>query len=139
MGTKYIIDASVVVKWFALENEENIEEATRLFNDIKLQLIIPLSVDYLFVEVINVLCSGRKFKKDKLLEAIAILYNLQFQTSPITRNLLEQAVQMTLKYNQTLYDALYLSLAKRENTKLITADKALLKVKAFTLPLSDYK
>jgi len=122
---KKVIDASVLVKIFT--TEENSNEAIALIQshiEGKQLLIVPALA---FLEVLNAL----RYKKQDLKilqQANQDLYNLQLHTESINHFLLNQALEISLKYNLSIYDALYAALAANFGVTLITADKALANV-----------
>jgi len=117
-----VIDASIIVKWFS--EEIGSKEALNLKDDHinrKTLLIVP---ELAFFEVIN----APRYKKqieDKLSKVNKDLWGLQLYIEKINPFLLEKSIELALKYNLSIYDAIYLALSNLYNSPLITADKAL--------------
>lgn len=122
---KKVLDASVIVKLFV--NEEYSEKSLNLINDYeaeKIEIVVP---DFLYVEVINALRYKKKDERE-LKKAAQHLFNLELKTEKISYELLSKSIFLSLKYNLTVYDSLYLSLAQFNGCSLITADKELHKI-----------
>lgn len=137
----YIIDASVVIKWFSDLNENNLNKAELLRNDYLNKKIYLIAPDILIAEISNALSYNPNFDCDRTLKAVDSLYLLDIKFIRISRKLIEESVVLRYEKNITIYDSIYLSLAKLLNIQLITADKKLLdKVKDMgnIVFLSDY-
>lgn len=138
MGTKYIIDTSVAIKWITSDKEENIKEAHLLFRNIVEKNIEAISLDFLLSELTNVLLTGRKFTQEKIFAALDTVIDSSIKLVPVNIRLLKSAISLAAQYNQTIYDGLYLALAKQENAVVITADKKQARVADLSIPLWEY-
>lgn len=118
----YVIDTSVVVKWYNQENEEYILKAQKILDDFGQGRISLLAPDLIGIELINVFIKGKKLKSVE----IKILLNNFFQLPLImkepTEQLLFQANVTAQENNITSYDALFVALAKLEECQLISDD-----------------
>lgn len=116
-----IVDASVAIKWFV--PEVHAKAAVRVLDE-KFKLLAP---DLIFAEFGNILWKKCRLKELTLPIAKAILDD--FKRVPLVlrtnENLLNEAWQIATQYNCTVYDSLYVAMAKIEQGILITADKAL--------------
>jgi predicted nucleic acid-binding protein len=117
----FIVDASVVLKWFVPEIHSN---AARRLLDAPHQYLAP---DLLFTEVGNAI--WKKVRRGQLTaeegqELVADLVTVAVDTIP-TRGLVDEAYALAINTEQTVYDATYLVLAVRLKTQLITADQRL--------------
>lgn len=119
---KKIVDASVFVKWFL--NERGAEKARQLREEHIAGRILIVVPELAFLEVLNALRYKGK-SEDYLLKVNQLLCDTQLHVEKINTFLLDKAIQVALKYDLSLYDALYVSLANLFGTTLITADKAL--------------
>lgn len=129
----FIIDASVVFKWFSRENEKYFEESRNLLYRLKNGEIALFAPNFLLTEVTNVFYWKKKFDKKEIeifLEKI-IDCGINFADCP-ARNAREIFALM-VEYKITAYDALYLWLAKDRNLKLISADEKLLEIKELVI------
>jgi predicted nucleic acid-binding protein len=116
-----VVDASVAVKWFL--DEDYSEPARSLLVEAN-ALWVP---DLLFVEVANVL--WKRVRTGELGQDIAQdfmrdLTHLTLEIAP-TVELVEDALTVACLSGRTAYDALYLVLAMRQKTALVTGDEKL--------------
>lgn len=117
-----LIDASVIVKWFS--KEENSDKALRLKEghiSQELRLIIP---ELSLIEVINALRYKEK-DESKLKDANKTLQDIQLGIKSITKDLINKAIENALKYDITIYDSIYVSLAQMYGCPFVTADSTL--------------
>ncbi len=120
-----VVDASLVIKWFL--KEENSDKALKIREDHisgKTLLIVP---DLIFLEVTNAL-RYKKLDIKKISYINKSLWEFQFKIQEIDKFILDKAIENSIKYNITIYDALYVTLAQIHGTFLITADKELYKI-----------
>lgn len=122
-----VIDASVAIKWFVKHEEGKLQASYLLkkFKSEELEFIVP---DLLFYEVANAFKSfisakritfviGKRYIKKLIgLNLITINYS----------ELIDLALNLSIKFNITIYDASYLALAKLQNLPFYTADQKLL-------------
>lgn len=137
----YILDTSVVIKWFNQEREEHIDKASKIYQDFidgRINIIIP---NLLLLELINVLRIGKKLTKAEIKEIVNIIYRLPVTIEHPTQTVLIKTIEIAEKNNITAYDGLFLALAEAEDCQLISDDrKAHGKIRdEKVLMLSDYK
>ncbi|MDA4118778.1 MAG: type II toxin-antitoxin system VapC family toxin [Thaumarchaeota archaeon] len=134
---EYVVDSSVVVKWFLLESGSDI--ATRLRDDFatgRASLSVPT---LLFYEVMNAIRSSKLFGEADLAMVAGSLSKYKFGIWRPRGRLLEWTGELSLKEDVTVYDSCYVALAQRLGTKVITEDSELLqKFPDDTLPLPGY-
>mgnify|MGYP001604007726 CR=1 FL=1 len=122
---KKVLDASIIVKWFS--EESNSDKAIKLKDKHisgDIEIIVP---ELIFLEVLNSL--RYKTEKSSELEKInKILWDLQFIIVYLNKDILENATKIAIKEELTLYDSIYISIAKIMGVELITADEKLSKV-----------
>ncbi len=119
MVNRYVIDASVAVKWFI--PEINSEKAARLLDGTR-ELIAP---DLLLPEFGNILWKKVQLGEITPETSRQIIHNFKavmLQTYP-SELLLESAVDMANSLARTVDDCFYLALAFTEGCKLVTADR----------------
>lgn len=134
-----VLDASVIVKWYS--EEEDTEKALRirdLFCQNKINIIVP---DLMFYETANVVRYARGIV-DKEKEAILnniVLLNLDVVS--VSRHNLVKSLSLALKYDITIYDAIYLVIASQKKAVYVTADEKLKKKVALknVMLLSEWK
>jgi predicted nucleic acid-binding protein len=114
----FVVDASLVVKWFVPEIHA---EAARHWLDGRHDFVAP---DLLFPELGNVL--WKKVQRGELNAHVARrlvgdVLGVAVETVP-TRSLLEDALPVAISAGVTAYDAMYLTLAIRLDTQVVTGD-----------------
>jgi predicted nucleic acid-binding protein len=114
----FVVDASLVVKWFIPEIHS---EAARRWLGASHDYVAP---DLLFSEAGNTV--WKKVRRKELEEAegrqlVKDLGQVAVETVA-TRSLLEDALALALTAGITVYDAMYLALAVRLETEVITGD-----------------
>ncbi len=121
-----VIDACIGIKWFSSVNEEKVEYATLIQRkniNLELEIVIP---DLFIYEILNTLLIKKKSSVDdlKLCRKALSLMNLNIVIPD--DKLLDLAIELANILNLTYYDGIYLALAKRMDTILITEDKKIL-------------
>ena len=132
----FVIDSSVVTKWFVTENDS--EPAIGIRDDFAMGKVGLAAPTLLFYEVMNALRFSSTFKKDELVLASKSLSKYQFEVWRPRGKLLELSTQLSVEKDVTIYDACYVALAQRIGSKVITEDKELLaKFSKFAVPMTD--
>jgi predicted nucleic acid-binding protein len=119
--TQYVVDASVVIKWFI--DEVHAEAARRLQAE-HYDLLAPY---LLWPESGNIL--WKKVRRGELTTAESRLIWGGLERQPITifpSNLvIEPALEVAFDTDRTIYDSCYLALAMLVDCQLVTADQRL--------------
>lgn len=122
-GKTLVLDASVIVKWYSEEGDtEKALQIRDLFLKNKFNIMVP---DLMFYEIANVVRYARGIV-DKEKEAILnniVLLNLEVVS--VSRHNLIKSLSLALKYDITIYDAVYLVIASEKKGIYVTADKNL--------------
>lgn len=116
---KWVIDASVAVKWYIQENWN--EEA----DFILCQSSILTAPDFLLVESANIFWK-KVIKQELTCEESQINLNLLYQSIDrfVSSQLLySQSLQLAFEVNHSIYDMMYLSTALITDSIVITADR----------------
>ena len=123
----YVIDASVLTKWFVEHDEPDRDQALGL-KDLHVEGRSTIHVTELtFLEVLNAIRFGSRAKEEHGARAIAGLEELHLEVSNTDFQLLRKANAIAWAYKITIYDALYVALAEQLGFPLITADDAMVK------------
>ena len=134
---EFVVDASVVTKWFL--TELGTPEAIAVRDDFatgRIKLTVPT---LLFYEVINALRFSGQFTANELGIASRSLSRYRFGMWRPRGKLLELSAEISTKENLTVYDACYVALARRIESKVITEDAELLsKFPALTTPVRGF-
>ena len=117
-----VLDASIIIKWFQKEREENLLEAEDLLQKHKLEIISIHVPSLLMYELYNNLVRKNKTLIEPILE---FLTTTQLTEKPLNNVSILSSAMLAQKYLISFYDASYISLAKELNCDLITADNKL--------------
>jgi predicted nucleic acid-binding protein len=121
---KYVLDASVGIKWVIVELDS--DKATRLREDYRNtihELIAPESF------VIECAYSLTKKQRQRLVPDARALWDEIMLDAPILSpnlSLMDRAFDISVQNRHNLYDCLYVALAEREGCELVTADGKLI-------------
>ena len=130
----FVVDASVVLKWFLPEVHS---EAARKLLDASHQYVAP---DLLFPEVGNAV--WKKMRRGEVSREDAGVLVRDIAAIAVetiaARILFEDACAIALASGQTVYDATYLALAVRLETRLVTGDERLERTTAAIPELAEY-
>jgi len=118
-----VLDASVIYKWYA--DEDNSDKANKILEDYKSGKIEVSIPDLLILELSNALKFNPKITSSEINEIIDNIYALELNIIIPTIELIKSAVKLSYDYEITIYDAIYLALAKDLEFEFITADKKL--------------
>ena len=128
MSKTFVVDTSVCLK-LLFNDEIYFQEATNLFNsyaDKKIDLILPNITIY---ELANAIRS--KALSQKIVHSEADMYfkrlTAVFSNIVHMEDVMDICLKNAFKYNLSVYDATYITLAASHNTQLITADDKLVK------------
>lgn len=123
----YVVDASVLVKWFLHEQEGDRDRALAL-RDLHISgrstIIIP---QFAFLEVLNAVRFSPKAKEEDGETALEALQDLHLETKSAEFDLMRKANAIAWAYKIAIYDALYVALAEQVGYPLITADEVMVK------------
>jgi len=125
MAQKIVVDTSVLIKWIKTQNEELVNEARRLLNEVETK---PLDVHVpalLLYEIGNILLLITRLDPHGLANAIGHLEALPFIVAPPATPLLSRPARLGRELSLTFYDASFLAVAVELDCPLITADRRL--------------
>lgn len=116
--SRYVIDASVGIKWFIPEVHS--AEAQRLLSG-NHELLIP---DLFFPEVANILWKRVRRGEDTPEQARATLADFRIVPLQVyaSQALTQVALDIAMQMDRTVYDSLYLALAVSTQCQMVTAD-----------------
>ena len=117
-----VLDTSIVFKWLLNGNEPNRDAALNIIQDFlhsKIDVAIP---DFLYIEVANILATKSSVKERQLKESLDLLFSFDMNVYEITDSDVKEAAILAKEHKQTVYDMLFVVLAKRLKTTLLTAD-----------------
>ncbi|MEI6746026.1 MAG: type II toxin-antitoxin system VapC family toxin [Methylococcaceae bacterium] len=119
---RYVIDASVAIKWFVPRAEEdNLEQAMAILDLLSQGKIVCYQPSHFITEVIAVLS---RLCPEKASDDLIDLLNMDFHTVESTK-IYVTACELSIQLNHHTFDTLYHAVAlKTLDTTLITADEA---------------
>jgi len=118
----YVLDASVVLKWFLKDKEGEVEHALRLRNAFLAGSTQLLAPELLITETANVMRFKKGMDADTVKRAIASLWQMEIVV-PGSADVSDLATRLAFELDATVYDTTYLALAEISGAQLITADK----------------
>ncbi|MEH2299975.1 MAG: type II toxin-antitoxin system VapC family toxin [Nostoc sp.] len=117
--SRYVLDASVAIKWFVPEVHS--DKARHLLTS-NYTFLVP---DFFFAEVANVLWKRVRRGEDTADNAKQTLADLN--TIPLevylSRPLMPLALDIAIQNDRAVYDSLYLALAITQKCQMVTADE----------------
>jgi predicted nucleic acid-binding protein len=130
----FVVDASVVVKWFVPEVQS---EAARQWLESRHEFIAP---DLLFPEVGNTVWKKTRRGELTAAEGRRLAHDLSEIAVDVvpTRGLLPDAHELAYQTGLTVYDAMYVALAVRLETQAITADERLHRTAGLQAVIAPY-
>ena len=119
---EYVLDSSVIVKWFSFEEEEYVDKAAvilELYKENKIDILIPELVTY---EVSNALRYNKNFSSKEVREIIKYLVNLELNTINLNSHIIDEAIKYAYGNKITVYDAIFLVLSNVFKIPLVSAN-----------------
>ncbi|MFH1863901.1 MAG: type II toxin-antitoxin system VapC family toxin [bacterium] len=120
--TKYVIDASVVVKSLLNEDENVKTRFVDLLKKAQNKKIDLISSKLLIIEVSNGFRFGIKDVKE-CLDVFKDFLTIPITIVSLTNNQLRESIEMSYKLGTTVYDTSYHVLAKANSAIFLTCDK----------------
>jgi predicted nucleic acid-binding protein len=123
----YVVDASVLIKWFLHQQDADHGRALAL-RELHISgrstIFIP---HHALLEVLNAIRFSPKADEEAGEMALETLQDLHLETNVADVNLLRKANAIAWAYKITIYAALYVALAEQVGYPLITADEIMVK------------
>ncbi len=126
---EYVLESSVVVKWFSPHDEEHRSKALSLLNlykDEKIDLYIP---ELAICEVSNALRYNKNFSEGEVIGILKFLMNLELSIVNLTQDIVSKSLEISYEDNITVYDAIFIGLSNVLKIPLITANPKHFKAK----------
>lgn len=122
-----VSDASVALKWFHAEGEEEVEAARALLAGQRRRTVALKVLDLTPYEIGNALLRGRpSIGAERVAAVLGALAEICAQITP-TESELAMAADLAERHRLTFYDAAYAALARNRNAHLATLDGELLR------------
>jgi predicted nucleic acid-binding protein len=132
-----VVDASVGVKWIPLfAKEDLVDRAKELLRRgaSEFDMIVP---DLFWLEISGALWKAVRRNDCEPSEAHKALLDIQdlpLQTMPSTK-LVNSAQRIAIQYGRSIYDSVYVALARETESEFVTADEKLANAVAGRLPV----
>ena len=121
---RYVVDASIVVKWFVEEDySEKALDLEKRYVEGSIDLIAPCILNF---EVLNALKFSHHFGEEELVEVAKALTKYQFDLRELQGEIATKTIIIAMRKGITIYDAAYVAIAEIEGVHLITADEKLI-------------
>jgi predicted nucleic acid-binding protein len=136
--TSVVLDASVAVKWLLPADTEPLHneamDLLRRFENVEIRFFVP---EFFWLEISNVLWKRVRGPAVTRSTAQALYRNLRDKGIKTVRStrLIPAAFEIAVTYERSVYDSLYVALARDLNTFLVTADEKLANAVAAHLPV----
>lgn len=118
----YVLDTSVIIKWFSSAGEPDLASALRLRDAIIAGNCAVALPDLLFPELASALRYNPNFTGDDVKDAVHSVLDMDFAVFPPGASLMDRAVEIAFDSDVTVYDATFLALAEMEGMQFVTAD-----------------
>jgi predicted nucleic acid-binding protein len=134
--TELVLDASVLVKWFRKQGEQQLEEALAIrsaFEEGRLLLLAPPLVQ---LELLNL--AGRRWNwaEDRLRALARLLKQLEIRLVEPEH----ERVAVWTARGLTAYDGAYVAVAEAAGSPLVTSDELILRIAAgVAQPLTSWR
>lgn len=129
-----VVDSGVLVKW--LIREPYTEQSMALMEQHRADDLTLMAPDLLYAEVGNVIWKKQRFDGLELDNARLVLdtvLRLEIAVTPAA-SILKTAHELAINYGSTVYDSLYLALARQERCPFVTADQKLVNAVRDAMP-----
>lgn len=121
---RYIIDASVVFKWYYKNNEEDLDKAELMYDLLCSGDCILLAPELLIYEILNILRLKVEISASTVEHIISEIYDTLIIPG-MDKDLLKNAFSYSRDLKISFYDSIYIALSKKYEASLVTADKKL--------------
>src|SRR6266704_314901 len=105
--TGYVLDTSVIIKWFSTHGEEDLESALRLRDGLVSGNCTAVVPDLLFYELANALRYNPNFNCDDAKDAVAAVNDMGFAVRCADPASMARAIEMAVAFNVTVNDAYF--------------------------------
>ncbi len=118
----FVLDTSVVLKWFSEFGENDLPQAVQLRHallDGSVSFTVP---ELLFYELSNALRYNPLLSSKDVQEALDSVIDMGFTVKGVDKRVMAEAISLAFRYGVTVYDAYFLALSRIERKPLIIAD-----------------
>ena len=118
-----VVDSSVAIKWFVVEPYS--DEARKILDEYKAGEINLLAPDLINAEIGNIVWKKHRLHALSIEDAREIINTFKTISFSFTSNadLLDEAYDLAITHERTVYDMMYVALSKKVNCQFVTADE----------------
>ena len=138
---EYILDSSVIIKWFSHKNEKHVEKALVILNLLKEQKVKIFIPELSLYEISNALRFNNNFTRHEVSQILKTLMDLELNILFLNREIIDTALEFAYKESITVYDAVFMAISFILKIPLITANpkhQKLTKTRNIMIPLEDF-
>jgi predicted nucleic acid-binding protein len=117
---KIILDTSVLVKLFALDEKDKI--ADQLLSQFIKKKLALITLDIGMYELINAFKLSKKSSTEIVIANISDVLAMQQKIITFSEELIRRGLELMDKFNLTIYDSAFVAAAEIEKIPLLTAD-----------------
>lgn len=136
----YVLDSSVVIKWFSDEEDSDKALAIReAYAEGTANITCP---DLIIYEISNALRYNKSLKEKDVKDSVNSLISMGITIVVPTKQIIELSISIAYQHGITVYDASFIALAQELNFNYVTADDKLygkIKQLSFVTLLKDLK
>ena len=119
---EFVLDTSVVLKWFSEFGEEDLPQALQLrqtFSEGSVAFTVP---ELLFYELSNALRYNPSLSARDVQAALDSVIDMGLVVKGVDKGVMAEAISIAFRHGVTVYDAYFLALSRTEKKPLIIAD-----------------
>jgi len=134
-----VLDASIAVKWFSAINEDYVENALAIQErhvSGEIKIIVP---DLFFLEVLNAFITKSQSGIEDISLVKDVIFKMNLEIKYPDEAMLSESLKIAFKHSLTIYDALYIALAKSCGAILYNEDKKILSCQNIYHFITDIK
>jgi predicted nucleic acid-binding protein len=118
----FVLDTSVVLKWFSEFGESDLPQAIQLRQALLDGSVLFTVPELLFYELSNALRYNPSLSSRDVQEALDSVIDMGLVVKGVDKRVMAEAISIAFKYGVTVYDAYFLALSRIERKPLIIAD-----------------
>ncbi|MEK7558747.1 MAG: type II toxin-antitoxin system VapC family toxin [Patescibacteria group bacterium] len=118
--TSLVIDTSVAIKWLNQDNEDDIDKANLILENVREKQVELLCPELLKYEIGNALLFGKKIDHEDIGALMKIFYSLPISFITMSQDIANTTYSLAQTLKITYYDASFLSIAEQYNAILVT-------------------